>query len=135
MDTGSGPDEDAEPEIEGNTTPPQMAPIGIPSTSNTDLWPAMEGARYEDINMATTESDGESGLPGPNEYGRTLTKKESIKRRLDDFFDKQWDVNADVRGLDSLLKRLDITLREFERTEVRVPLTWSQSNRDTMFTR
>jgi hypothetical protein len=69
------------------------------------------------------EGEGQDGLPDLADYDRTLAKKGSIKRRLDDYFDKRWDENADVRGLDALLKRMDIALREFERPEVRVSVT------------
>lgn len=69
------------------------------------------------------------------DYVRSLAAKEKFKRRLDEYFDRHWDVNADMRGLQSLLGRLDVALKELERSETRNPVTWSRRNRRTMFSR
>lgn len=53
---------------------------------------------------------------------------------MDEYFDRQWEVNADSRGVAFLVKRLDLVMKEFERKEQSNVLTWGQGDRHTLFT-
>ncbi|KAI5452823.1 hypothetical protein NCC49_006363 [Naganishia albida] len=91
----------------------------------------MDDIRLEDCE----DSDAELRIQQETEkYEASERKKESIQRRMDQYFRRQWDVNADSRGVASLVKRLDMVMKEFERKEEQNVPTWGRANRHTMFT-
>lgn len=91
----------------------------------------MDDIRLEDCE----DSDAELRIQQETEkYEASERKKESIQRRMDQYFRRQWDVNADSRGVASLVKRLDMVMKEFQRKEEQNMPTWGRANRHTMFT-